>query len=148
MRPRRKWRWPLALVSARTRFSPSWALAAWARFTAPAIRSSIARLPSRFSPSPSPHDQERLARFEREAKTLAAPNHPNIAIIHGFEEAHRIQALLMELVDGRTLADRIAQGPLALDEALPIAKQIAEALEAAHEKGIIHRDLKPANIAL
>ena len=77
---------------------------------------------------------------------LASLNHPNIAVIHGFEEAHGIQALVMELVEGPTLADRIAQGPIPLDEALPIAKQIAEALEAAHEQGIIHRDLKPANI--
>ena len=92
------------------------------------------------------HDPERLARFEREAKTLAALNHPNIAIIHGFEEADGIKALVMELVEGPTLADRIARGPISIDEALPIAKQIAEALEAAHEQGIIHRDLKPANI--
>jgi serine/threonine-protein kinase len=92
------------------------------------------------------HDPDRLARFEREAKTLAALNHPNIAIVHGFEEAHGIQALVMELVEGPTLADRIAQGLLPLDEALLIAKQIAEALESAHEHGIIHRDLKPANI--
>jgi serine/threonine-protein kinase len=102
------------------------------------------------------HDPERLARFEREAKTLAALNHPNIAIIHGFEDATRsthsghaaIQALVMELVEGPTLADRIAQGPVPLDEALAIAKQIADALEAAHNHGIIHRDLKPANIKL
>ena len=92
------------------------------------------------------HDPERLARFEREAKTLAALNHPNIAIIHGFEDATGIKALVMELVEGLTLADWIAQGPIPLDEALPIAKQIAEALEVAHEHGIIHRDLKPANI--
>ena len=91
-------------------------------------------------------DLDRLARFEREAKTLASLNHPNIAIIHGFEKAQGVHALVLELVDGPTLADRIAQGPIPLDEALPIAKQIAEALEAAHERGIIHRDLKPANI--
>jgi serine/threonine protein kinase len=94
------------------------------------------------------HDPERLARFAREAKTLAALNHPNIAIVHGFEDNNGIKALVMELVDGPTLADRIAQGRLPLDEALPIAKQIAEALEAAHEQGIVHRDLKPANIKL
>jgi eukaryotic-like serine/threonine-protein kinase len=93
-------------------------------------------------------DPERLARFEREAKTLAALNHPNIAQIYGFEKADGIRALVMELVEGPTLADRIAQGPIPLDEVLPIAKQIAEALEAAHEQGIIHRDLKPANIKL
>ena len=94
------------------------------------------------------HDPERLARFEREAKTLASLNHPNIAIIHGLEKADGIRALVMELVEGPTLADRIAQGPISIDEALPIAKQIADALEAAHEQGVIHRDLKPANIKL
>jgi serine/threonine protein kinase len=92
------------------------------------------------------HDSERLARFEREAKTLAALNHPNIAHIHGFEDSTGAPALVMELVEGPTLADRIARGPIPIDEAMPIAKQIAEALEAAHEQGIIHRDLKPANI--
>jgi serine/threonine protein kinase len=91
-------------------------------------------------------DPERLARFKREGKTLAQLNHPNIATIHGVERADGIYALVMELVEGPTLADRIAQGPLPVKEALPIAKQIAEALEAAHEQGIIHRDLKPANI--
>ena len=91
-------------------------------------------------------DPERVARFQREAKTLAALNHPNIAIIHGLEESDGVKALVMELVEGSTLADRIAQGAIPIDEALPIAKQIAEALEAAHEQGIIHRDLKPANI--
>ena len=102
------------------------------------------------------HDFERLARFEREAKTLASLNHPNIAQIYGLEKADpsagsgraAVRALVMELVEGPTLADRIAQGPIPIDEALPIAKQIAEALEAAHEQGIIHRDLKPANIKL
>jgi Tol biopolymer transport system component len=91
-------------------------------------------------------DPERIARFEREAKTLAALNHPHIAAIYGFEEANGLHALVMELVEGPTLADRIAQGPIPIDEALPIAKQIAEALEGAHEQGIIHRDLKPANV--
>src|SRR5262245_43824432 len=91
-------------------------------------------------------DPERLARFEREAKTLASLNHPNIAIVHGLERADGVRALVMELVEGPTLADRIAHGAIPLDEALPIAKQIAEALETAHEQGIIHRDLKPANI--
>ena len=94
------------------------------------------------------HDPERLARFEREAKTLASLNHPNIAQIYGLEKTDSIRALVLELVDGETLADRIAQGPIPVDEALPIARQIAEALEAAHEQGIIHRDLKPANIKL
>jgi serine/threonine-protein kinase len=91
-------------------------------------------------------DPERLARFEREAKTLASLNHPNIAQIYGLEKADGIRALVLELVEGPTLADRIAQGPIPVDEALPIAKQIAEALEAAHEQGIIHRDLKPTNV--
>jgi eukaryotic-like serine/threonine-protein kinase len=91
-------------------------------------------------------DPQRLARFKREAQVLASLNHPNIAHIHGYEDSDGIQALVMELVDGPTLADRVAEGPIPLDEALPIAKQIAEALEAAHEQGIIHRDLKPANI--
>jgi len=91
-------------------------------------------------------DPERLARFEREAKILAALNHPHIAHIHGLEESDGVKALVMELVEGPTLADRIAQGAIPLDDALPIARQIAEALEAAHEQGIIHRDLKPANI--
>ena len=91
-------------------------------------------------------DPDRLARFQREAQVLAALNHPNIAAIHHVEETIAGPALVMELVDGETLADRIARGPIPLDEALPIAKQIAEALEAAHEQGIIHRDLKPANI--
>jgi eukaryotic-like serine/threonine-protein kinase len=91
-------------------------------------------------------DPDRLARFKREAQVLASLNHPNIGGIHGFEESNGLQALLLELVDGPTLADRIVQGPIPIDEALPIARQIAEALEAAHEQGIIHRDLKPANI--
>jgi eukaryotic-like serine/threonine-protein kinase len=91
-------------------------------------------------------DAQRVARFQREAKVLASLNHPHIAAIYGFEEADGVKALVMELVEGPTLADRIAQGPIPLDEALPIAKQIAEALEAAHEQGIIHRDLKPANV--
>ena len=98
-------------------------------------------LPDQFA-----QDAERLARFQREAKVLASLNHPNIAGIYGLEEADGIKALVLELVEGPTLADRIAQGPIPVDEALPIAKQIAEALEAAHEQGIIHRDLKPANV--
>jgi Tol biopolymer transport system component len=91
-------------------------------------------------------DPNRLARFRREAQVLASLNHPNIAHVYGLEQADGVQALVMELVEGPTLADRIAQGPVPIDEGLPIAKQIAEALEAAHEQGIIHRDLKPANI--
>jgi len=91
-------------------------------------------------------DADRLARFEREARTLASLSHPNVATVHGFEKADAVRALVMEFVGGPTLADRIAQGPIPIDEALPIARQIAEAVEAAHEQGIIHRDLKPANI--
>ena len=93
-------------------------------------------------------DPDRLARFKREAQVLAALNHPNIASIYGFEESSGMQALVLELVEGPTLADRIDHGPLPIDEALPIAGQIAAGLEAAHEQGIIHRDLKPANIKL
>ena len=91
-------------------------------------------------------DPDRLARFQREAQVLASLNHPGIAAIYGLEESDDTRALVLELVEGPTLADRIAQGPIPIDEALPIAKQIAEALEAAHEAGVIHRDLKPANI--
>ena len=92
------------------------------------------------------NDPDRLARFIREAQTLASLNHSHIAHIHGLEESGGVRALVMELVEGEDLAQRIADGAIPLDEALPIAKQIAEALEAAHEQGIIHRDLKPANI--
>jgi serine/threonine protein kinase len=91
-------------------------------------------------------DADRLARFQREAEVLASLNHLNIAHIHGLEESGGITALVMELVEGEDLSERIARGAMPLDEALPIAKQIAEALEGAHEQGVIHRDLKPANI--
>ena len=98
-------------------------------------------------------DPERLARFDREAQLLASLNHPHIAAIYGFEDfdgggasPSSTRALVLELVEGDTLADRIARGPLPLDQAIPIAQQIADALEAAHEQGIVHRDLKPANI--
>lgn len=93
-------------------------------------------------------DPERVARFEREAKTLGALNHPHIAQIYGVEEASGVRALVMELVEGEDLARRLARGPLAVAEALAVAIQIAEAIEAAHEQGIIHRDLKPANVKL
>jgi serine/threonine protein kinase len=93
-------------------------------------------------------DPERLARFQREAQLLASLNHPNIAHVYGLERTDSGHALVMELVEGPTLADRLAEGPIPVDEALPCARQIAEALEAAHEQGIIHRDLKPANIKL
>src|SRR6202163_499382 len=94
------------------------------------------------------HDADRLSRFQREAKMLAALNHPNIATIHGLEQSGDTSYLVMELVSGETLAERVKAGPLPVEEALKIAVQIAEALEAAHEKGIIHRDLKPANVKL
>ena len=98
-------------------------------------------LPDAFASNP-----DRLARFTREAQTLASLNHPNIAAIYGIEESNDVRALVIECVEGEDLAQRIARGPISFDEALPIAKQIAEALEGAHEQGIIHRDLKPANI--
>ena len=93
-------------------------------------------------------DAERLARFEREAKLLASLNHPHIAAIYGVEDSGGVHALVMELVEGPTLAERIAEGPLPIPETLAIARQVAEALEAAHERGVVHRDLKPANVKL
>jgi serine/threonine-protein kinase len=93
-------------------------------------------------------DAERTARFEREARVLASLNHPNIAQIYGFESSGATRALVMELVEGATLADRLANGPLPIEECLAIARQLAEALEEAHEKGIIHRDLKPQNVKI
>src|SRR5262245_22214307 len=93
-------------------------------------------------------DADRVSRFQREAQVLAALNHSNIASIYDLQEANDSRLLVMELVEGETLAERIARGPLPIEEALDIAKQICEALEAAHEKGIIHRDLKPANIKI
>ena len=102
---------------------------------------AIKVLPEQFTKDP-----QRLARFEREAKLLASLNHPNIAAIYGFEEADGVRFLAMELVPGETLAERIAKGPVPVEEALEICRQIAEGVEAAHEKGVIHRDLKPANV--
>jgi Tol biopolymer transport system component len=93
-------------------------------------------------------DAERLARFRREAQVLAALNHPNIGAIYGFEESDRLSALVLELVDGPTLEDRLAHGPLPAEEVMAIARQIVDALETAHERGVVHRDLKPANIKL
>src|SRR5687768_6151256 len=92
------------------------------------------------------HDAERLARFEREARTLASLNHAHIAQVYGFEQSGGVNVLVMEFVDGEDLAERVRRGAIPLDDAIPIARQIAEALEAAHEAGIVHRDLKPANI--
>src|ERR1700739_2889351 len=94
------------------------------------------------------HDADRLARFQREARMLAALNHPNIATIHGLEQSDGVHYLVMELVPGETLAERISKGAVPLQDALKVAAQISEALEAAHEKGIVHRDLKPANVKL
>ena len=91
-------------------------------------------------------DPDRLARFQREAKVLASLNHPNIGGIHGLESSGDTQALVLELIEGPTLADRIDQGPIPVEDTLEIATQMAEALEAAHEQGIVHRDLKPANV--
>ena len=108
-----------------------------------AARCAIKVLPELFAADP-----ERLARFQREAQVLASLNHPNIAHIHGLEDSGGAQALVLELVEGETLAERIAGGPLPVDEALGVARQIAAALEAAHEKGVVHRDLKPANVKL
>jgi len=102
---------------------------------------AIKVLPEEFA-----RDADRVARFQREAKLLASLNHPNIAAIHGLEESGGTQFLVLELVEGDTLADRIKAGPVPVEESLKLALQIAEALEAAHEKGVIHRDLKPANI--
>jgi serine/threonine-protein kinase len=91
-------------------------------------------------------DAERMARFQREARVLASLDHPNIASIYGLDDSGDTSALVMQLAEGSTLADRIKSGPIPIDEALPIAKQICDALEYAHERGIIHRDLKPANV--
>ena len=104
-------------------------------------RVAIKVLPEAFA-----EDSERLARFEREAKLLASLNHPNIASIYGLEEDTGKRFIVMELAEGETLANRIRRGPLPVDEALAVCCQIAEGLEAAHERGIVHRDLKPANV--
>src|SRR5262249_11580057 len=93
-------------------------------------------------------DAERLSRFEREAKVLASLNHPNIAALYGMEEAEGRHFLVMELVAGETLAERLQRGSMQISEVLKIAHQIAEGLEAAHDKGVIHRDLKPANVKI
>src|SRR5262245_4014517 len=104
---------------------------------------AIKILPDEFS-----RDPERVARFQREAEVLASLNHPNIAAIYHLDEANGSRFLVLELVEGETLADRIRRGPILIDEALKNANSICEALEAAHEKGIIHRDLKPGNVKI
>ena len=104
---------------------------------------AIKILPEEFS-----RDSDRISRFQREAEVLASLNHPNIANIYDLEEHDGSRYLVLELVEGETLADRIARGPIPVEEAVAIAKQICEALETAHEKGVIHRDLKPANIKI
>ena len=104
---------------------------------------AIKLLPDAFT-----HDAERTERFQREARVLASLNHPNIAAIHGIEESSNRKFLVMEFVPGETLAKRIKRGPMPIDEALTMATQLLDGLEAAHEKGVIHRDLKPANIKL
>ena len=100
----------------------------------------------KFLPEAFADNAQRAARFDREAKTLASLNHPHIAAIHGLEESGGHRFLVMEFVPGQTLDDRIGRTAMPLDDALGIARQIAEALEAAHDKGIVHRDLKPANV--
>ncbi|MEE9566086.1 MAG: serine/threonine-protein kinase, partial [Desulfobacteria bacterium] len=102
---------------------------------------AIKVLPEQFT-----QDPQRLARFEREAKLLASLNHPNIAAIYGLEEAEGVRFLALELVEGKTLAERVAKGPFPVEEALEVCRQMAEGMEAAHKKGVIHRDLKPANV--
>ena len=104
---------------------------------------AIKILPEEFS-----RDPERVSRFQREGETLATLNHPNIAAIYDLQEVNATRVLVMEVVEGETLADRLQRGRLTLDEALRLAAQIADALEAAHDKGIVHRDLKPANIKI
>src|SRR6201997_3989830 len=104
---------------------------------------AIKILPEEFS-----RDPDRVARFQREAEVLASLNHPNIAAIYDFQEAEGSRFLVLELVEGETLAERIQRGPVPVDEALPIAKSICEAEEEAHEKGVVHRDLKPANVKI
>ncbi len=114
-----------------------------ARDTKLGREAAIKVLPTAFA-----EDAERLARFRREAQILASLSHPNVAAIYGLEESEGLVALAMELVPGEDLSERLARGPLPVDEALAVARQIAEALEEAHGKGVVHRDLKPANVKL
>ena len=121
--------------------------AEWGRCTErPTRRWGVVAL--KILPDSFAQDAARLGRFEREARTLASLNHPHIAAIYGVERSAGMYALVMELVEGEDLSQRIAGSPIPVSEGLPIARQIAEALDAAHEQGIVHRDLKPANIRL
>ena len=119
---------------------------AWARYIKATDTNLKRAVAIKVLPTSVASDAERTARFQREAEVLGALNHPNIAAIYGLERSAGITALVMELIEGPTLADRVADGAIPIDEALLIAKQIAEALDAAHEQGIVHRDLKPANV--
>ena len=125
-----------------------WARAGWARCIAARDTRLGREVAIKVLPKAFAADGEKTARFHREAQVLASLNHPNIAAIYGFEDSGNTHALVMELVEGPTLAGRIRQGAIPMEEALPIAKQICEAVEYAHECGIVHRDLKPANIKL
>jgi eukaryotic-like serine/threonine-protein kinase len=136
----------VGLGSARTRSFPLLGPAGWAKCIAPAKLARDVAIKVLLEAFVA--DRERVARFTREATTLATLNHPHVAQIYGLEESNYVSARVMELVEGPTLADRIAQGPIRVAEALTISKQIAEALEAAHELGIIHRDLKPSNVTV
>ena len=129
-----------------TRSSAGSEPAAWAKCIAHAISNWGEKSRSKSSLTTSSRDPERRARFEREARLLATLNHPHIGAIYGLQDDGDVPALVLELVDGLTLAERIARGPLPMADALDLARQIAEALDAAHENGIVHRDLKPANI--
>ena len=120
----------------------------WAKSIARKTKSWVVRSPIKILPPHFTSDPERRARFEREARLLATLNHPHIGAIYGLEETDDLTALVLELVEGPTLAERLERGPLPLSDALTIARQIAEALEAAHDQGVVHRDLKPANIVL
>ena len=128
------------------RSSPPLVRVGWGKSTAPGTPSSGREVAIKVLPEEFTQHPQKLARFEREARLLAALNHPGIATLYEVEESEGKPFLVMELVEGETLAERIARGPLPVDEALTLSQQIAEALKAAHEKGVIHRDLKPANI--
>ena len=134
------------LAYSRSRRCSAWA--GWGRSIEHANTKLGREVAIKVLPEEFAHDRDRLARFQREARLLAALNHPNVAHIYDLEEADRAQLLVMELVEGETLADRISNGPLPLDDVLKYFGQIAEGLEAAHQQGVIHRDLKPANIKI